>query len=310
MRSDTDPSLAKTRTRFGPPTSARFLYGFAGVVGFAIAYVSAQRYATFPGPLWQLIALVAGVLVVCTLIALGANRWSKVFKKKQQARRDARSAAILSAAVRREAPDFSLYLRAFEVTGRMQRSASPAFGMDFRGEDSQTDFETELAEAVENDIPLVGLGTPGEFVGAGRVPSTAETWQSDVAALAAQALVIFVLPSGRNSVLWEIDWILANKLLPKTIFVLPAGRFLAGLMRKSDGEFDWKGTWGQIVAAAAERKIHFPDYHKDGQLFTLRADGSMKAQTSLRGHVEAMAVARVVNDHLKRMAAPAARENE
>ena len=75
-------------------------------------------------------------------------------------------------------------------------------------EDRTTDFERVVAEAVENGLPLVAFGRPGEQIGAGRIMTSEERWKEDVALLATAALVIFLFPSTRPGTLWETDWLI------------------------------------------------------------------------------------------------------
>ena len=75
-------------------------------------------------------------------------------------------------------------------------------------EDRTTDFERVVAEAVENGLPLVAFGRPGEQIGAGRIMTAEERWQEDIELLATAALVIFLFPSTRPGTLWETDWLI------------------------------------------------------------------------------------------------------
>src|SRR4030042_7209869 len=143
---------------------------------------------------------------------IAGGKLSQHHKKTEQKKRDIRAEKILTAVKENNIPDYSLYLRAFETTGRMSKeSVDPMIqnGFDPRDDtDQQTYFETELAKAVENYIPLTALGRPGEQMGAGRILSTEEDWKEDLALLGKGACIIFLLPSAKPGTLWEIDWLI------------------------------------------------------------------------------------------------------
>jgi hypothetical protein len=160
-------------------------------------------------------------------------------------------------------PDFSLFLRAFETTGRMPRQEELplAPGFDPRmDEDKTTDFERVLAEAVENGLPLVALGGPGEQIGAGRIMTSEERWKEDVALLATAALVIFLFPSTRPGTLWETDWLIQHAILKKTIFVMPSMRKKSIFFKSGGQTYDWRSIWPELASTMRNRGIEFPEY--------------------------------------------------
>lgn len=84
------------------------------------------------------------------------------------------------------------------------------------------DLETLLAHLVEPWAPLIGLGTPGEQLGAGRLESSDPTWRDQVVQLSAAAQRIFLLPSNRPGTAWELDHIAPRPhLLAKPVFIVP-----------------------------------------------------------------------------------------
>jgi hypothetical protein len=117
---------------------------------------------------------------------------------------------------------FFLYLRPFASTGGVQvvRSISRRRrrGLVVRW----NDLEALLTRYLEPYGPLIGLGRPGEQVGAGRIPSDEESWQKLVATLAANARLLFLLPAADSGTRWEMDLVFSQpELLGKTIFIVP-----------------------------------------------------------------------------------------
>jgi hypothetical protein len=239
---------------------------------------------------------VAAATVTSTLLVSAGRKLSTWFKRRQQRRRDRRANALVEAARVGNAPDFSFYLRAFETTGRMHETKDVGALAEFEA----TDFETELAEAVEKDIPLVALGQPGEQVGAGRWPTSDAMWQTDVQLLTRAALVLFMLPSTRAGTLWELDWIMANRLLGKTVFIQPPYRRKRWYVRGKT-LYDWEAAWNEIRKAGLERSMRFPEFARDGGFFTFATDGTVATYTAI-GTTHAVRLARGINRQLKEMA--------
>jgi len=76
--------------------------------------------------------------------------------------------------------------------------------------------------ALDSYAPLIGLGLPGEQVGAGRIQTTDESWQTEFLRLASGARLILLIPSLRKGTAWELNTILGDvTLLSKTIFIIP-----------------------------------------------------------------------------------------
>jgi hypothetical protein len=159
----------------------------------------------------------------------------------QQRRRDRWAAAIDEKLADETGDLFTLYLRPFTSTGRVRIPlksivlkrgviAGPATVQDtqlgltsrFKRYVTFGDFETELADTVDSQAPLVALGRPGEQVGAGRIESTDEDWRAKFRHLATRAVAIVVVPSLRSGTRAEIDAILSTpEWAVKTMFFVP-----------------------------------------------------------------------------------------
>lgn len=298
--------LSRRLTDFGSGGIATPLYALSSAIAFAIVWVSTKNElppTDLPIPTFVLaLALAVAIMVIGS--SLGGF-FSRRHKKVQQQLRDDRAREILELAGADTPPDYSLYLRAFETTGRMPREASSSMnmpGFDARTDDDRlNDFETALAECVENGIPMVALGEPGEHIGAGRVSSTEDCWKDSISLLASSAAVIFLLPSTRPGTQWEIDFLRSNRLFKKTIFAAPSRKSRWTVLSRDREDYDWEGSWETLRRAMSEKAVEFPEYDKNGQLFSLGRDGRLLVRTSLKGHVDGRYIRPFFKKHLERM---------
>jgi hypothetical protein len=296
---------------FGYGVAAKVLYWIGGFVPFVLIMAATRtEIGLLELPIWYHLATIA----FPALCAPSAKLLSRSHRQTEQSKRDRRAAQILKilrASRGAAAGDFSLFLRAFETTGRMPFESSfwesgmfVGSGMDVRSEDDKMgDFEAGLAEAVEKETPLVALGRPGEQLGAGRALTTDEQWQEDLRLLANHAKSIFLLPSSRPSVIWELNFLIESRLLEKVVWVQPPRRLLWWLPIGRDRSYDWKPTWTAMGKYAAERSIEFPPYNNQGSIFTVSNEGRLIVHRSLKGHAAGPALRIWIKDHLFALAA-------
>lgn len=208
--------------------------------------------------------------LVATAVGSLAGPISWLGRSWRQSERDEEASELLRAIEQDGAcPNFSLYLRSFIVTGKMptlyQEHGSTWY------HDDQSDLETLLAEAVEPIAPLVALGKPGEHFGAGRIQTTDADWRRLVELLASKSRWVFLIPSATEGVLWEVNWLRAHKLLPKTIFLV--GDVKKATASASASLLDWATVRKEFAAKGME----LPGF------FTLRKDGTRVELADLRG---------------------------
>ena len=149
------------------------------------------------------------VIVGLALVALAA--WiRRRLQKLGQAENDRVATGVLErlgANAGARVPEFYLYLRAFETTGRLNvplflrlRKLSIGFSSLVTN-----DLESYVSQAIGRVGPLVALGHPGEAIGAGRILTGEEDWKTDIGTLMKRAKGILLVPSDRPGTLWEID---------------------------------------------------------------------------------------------------------
>ena len=186
-------------------------------------------------------------------------------------------------------PEFYLYLRAFETTGRLNvplflrlRKLSIGFNSLVTN-----DLESYVSQAISRVGPMVALGHPGETIGAGRILTGEESWKTDIGTLMKRAKGILLVPSDRPGTLWEIDTLKQEGLLGKVIFVMPPC---------STGDHDTRQRWESARQTLRDRGLETPDYDERGMLFVLEADGRVSNVEPLL-----LTSARQVRKSLKRL---------
>jgi len=166
-------------------------------------------------------------------------------------------------------PDFYLYLRAFETTGKLH---VPLYLRVRRkcvwvGQRQVTDdLESYVTLAVGGRAPLIALGKPGEAIGAGRILTEEEHWQADIVNLMRRAKGILIVPSDREGTVWEMDTLKREELFSKVVFIMPP---------TSKGEFDTFRRWEAAKCAMAVNGLEAPEHQDRGLLFRLGPDGKL-----------------------------------
>jgi hypothetical protein len=127
------------------------------------------------------------------------------------------------------------------------------------------EFESWLANALTNDGILVGLGRPGEAIGAGRLSTSEDKWREEVVSLLSHCACVFVIPGAESGTKWEIETLNTLGLLQKAIFIMPP----------FSGDFDVAAHWRRAKSALSEVGLFLPEYQTEGLLFTVRNDGQL-----------------------------------
>ena len=205
-------------------------------------------------------------LIVCVGCATVAVVIDRRHKSSFQTSYDDETEEILKALARGEKTrNFALYVRPFEIAKKVP------INLDERGEgvywpnpntENTQDLELLLSRVLGEDLPLVGLReshASGEgALGAGRVSSLDSEWESDFRRFAHHCDVIFIVPSMRSHVLWEISEIFREGYVGKSVFVLPP---------QNEFELITKNTWNQLEGFFCDKGVQLPCYCRDGLLF-------------------------------------------
>lgn len=152
-----------------------------------------------------------------------------------------------------EESGFILYLRTFDVTGKLT----------LRG----MDFEAAIAYNIAPYLPMIALGQPGEAIGAGRVLTTEQEWRDEVKRLASRASLVMVVPSHRDGTVWEIMELKRSNSFDKTIFTMPPDT--------DYGDGRYADEWGRAVEKLRSLGLELPSHLASGLLFKLSNDGQL-----------------------------------
>lgn len=197
--------------------------------------------------------------------------------------RDYMAGQVLSGADHRP---FSLFLRPFFVTNRLNvvrrlRQFFMSMILIRNDLDETVDFETLLRTAIDkDDQQLIGLGKPGEALGAGRVETGDDIWRETLTPLVDRAQEIYVIPGSQPGIVWELGLLRERNALKKSIFIMPPG-FIAE-------------KWQECIQVAATIGYRLPRYNRRGELFTIEDDGSLGAEARL-GSLTAGAIRRALH---------------
>jgi hypothetical protein len=182
-------------------------------------------------------------------------------------------------------PRFALFLRPFSVTCRLAvTNPYKSGGYLWPGaaaEPNEVDLETLLSDAFGPDAPLVGLGEPGEAIGAGRVKAFETDWQEAVKKLASAAETILVIPSANDGTKWEIEYLKEQGLLAKCIFIMPPSPSL-------EVAESWQRSIGKVP-------IFVPPYERTGMVFSVDALGQVVASSDLKVKTTRALVSRIAS---------------
>lgn len=143
---------------------------------------------------------------------------------------------------------YMVYLRSFVASARLPRYEIGPWG--------QVSFEELLACQLDLQL-LIALGNVElEQFGPGRVPTTDENWRDVLRALVMEARWLLVIPAPTEGTSWEIEWVVVNKFLHKTFFIMPPP--------KAGEEVWWTENWRILKDWAVRLGIDLPEYSLRG----------------------------------------------
>jgi hypothetical protein len=180
-------------------------------------------------------------------------------RRTRQSIEDARKSLARPGPFSEATSQYVLYLRSFVASERLPRVSVEPWG--------SVDLEDILAGLLD-EWHSIALGrTELDRFGPGRLTSDDAEWKDVVRVLANEAHAIIVLPVCTEGTCWEIDWVTTNKLLSKTVFVMPPS---------NDENADWWARkWRELSEWALHMRLRFPEYSTQGVLFRVTRDGQL-----------------------------------
>jgi hypothetical protein len=209
-----------------------------------------------------------------------AGGWiiGKAEGKDQEGKDDAAQTIIASGEAGKP---FFLYLRPFDSTNayRIVDAHRNAFSMETYQRDGFDDIERLVARALESTAPFIALGVSGEHRGAGRATVDESAWQAKIGALMQQAKIIIIMPSSNEGTLYELKLLVSERLLEKTLFIMPPVESYWYKSIFATGEHKWQAT----RAACAAFGLTLPEQVREGALFSVDAASGTIQRVPLPG---------------------------
>jgi hypothetical protein len=133
----------------------------------------------------------------------------------------------------------------------------------------QITLEAALHRALTRHVVFISLGGRPDGYGAGRLmllgTGDEDSWKKLVEAMIGVADVVVLVPNASEGIAWEIDLLIRQQLLPKTVFVMPPGAT----------DLNVPDLWIETATMMADRGIRLPDYDPNGLFFQLGPDGQV-----------------------------------
>jgi len=101
----------------------------------------------------------------------------------------------------------------------------------------------------------------GAVVWGKQIQTNDATWKNDLTLLGRYADMIVVVPCATEGTSWEIEWVMINKFLKKTVFVMPPSL--------GNRQQWWEEKWVALKRWSRYLGLAFPDYSSDGLFFAL-----------------------------------------
>lgn len=202
---------------------------------------------------------VVGLFAITLALYFGADHLKRLYGQRHDDLRAEALFARISGGADADEP-FVLYLRPFGSTAAFK--VRVRYGKGVR----VYELEEELSRAARPFAPLIALGESLEHVGAGRIKSTDANWQVAVGRLMCKALLIVIVPSSRPGTLWEIQQLLAENYIAKTVFI--------DAPTASATPFAQEVEWGEIGRLLSSRGYQWPADDPKGRLIFFGASKS------------------------------------
>lgn len=193
--------------------------------------------------------------------------------KATQRQRDTIARLALTGGIRHA---FVLYLRPFDITDKLSLTGLSAWW-------GGLEIEALVHDSCRGIGKLVALGRPGESVGAGKMRTNEQDWQSRFCALAERSSCIVVIPASNDGTFFEVSWIVQNSALSKTVFMmLPQTRRRVHLFDFGFNDplyQEYSKRWEDFRNRAVELGLKFPAYVRNGALLRFDANGALLEQS-------------------------------
>jgi hypothetical protein len=239
------PSLMETIYRRGRFVCLLLIAATAIVFVRSVVMGISMSQAPDPGTFFLLwLALIT--LSVATVF------FSRKLPKLRQKRRDNYALSIFNALERGTVQEFAVFLRPFYLTGQIAQTVE-GFGSDST---TTYGFEVEMIGALAELMPALALGRPGEAIGVGRIQTDDSSWKTAAAELMSRASLILCVPSAHHGTAWELEQIVQNGYLAKTLFFMPISISSFSSLQQQ------REDWNLVVEFMGRFGVSFPRYRE------------------------------------------------
>jgi hypothetical protein len=199
---------------------------------------------------------------IAAIVSFGSNAIYYFYEKIGQKRRDEHAAYNSLRIGSGENFRYALFLRPFAIKDEIYEDVNYGsrydymrgyynYGSDYTTRISRYDFELQIIAALRG-LPVIAFGKPGETIGVGRVLSNDSDWWEKVSYHIERASLIVCIPSAQPGTLQELDKIIKERYLGKTVFIMPP--------KDRVDTPKWRQDWPLVSNFMRLRGIEFPDY--------------------------------------------------
>jgi hypothetical protein len=243
---------------------------WAGYLAIATFFIAPVAFVVIVGALfgnvWKSQGIIPGLIGLGWIIAYG---WFGTKLQDIGSSRLAvgRAMALPSAeAIRKIDPRRPiLYLRAFADDYTFIKVQESTLATVVTSEDPAVSLETSFTGHLGNYGPVVAVGDPSTLPTEGAARAYPSNWQDTVIKWLSEAELIVLALGNSPGVQWEMKLIADQRLISKTIFIVPPGGGAEGGWRRLQGAMpEWQ--WQEAL-----RLIQRPDI----RIFYFRSDGAV-----------------------------------
>jgi hypothetical protein len=229
---------------------------------------------------WEMLSwsVFAGSVTVTTLTSFFLGRLSFFLTHKadalSQKAREIDATILLATISSGCGAEFGLFLRAFYTLNISYVERDLWRRLSGDSPVGLAAWITEKLEAgLNKKAPLIALGARGETVGAARILLSEEVWQQYAALLMEQASVIYCCPSRHVGTQWELNYLIDNKLLHKTVFIIPSRKNwnMTSVFTAADSVIE---DVYHFVEGLRKTGYHIPDLNQSNSAFLFLDDNA------------------------------------
>lgn len=228
--------------------------------GFYVLYTGIYAFAKGYGFL-----LLTQASVVSFVVLFVGGWFVRIHDEKMMYLKHDRAQALVESKTQAIPSNLVMYLRPFDSTNKYFINSEwmnifSEYGFSY---DASDDIEMLISKSLQRKYEFVALGKPGEHRGAGRILVNEEDWKEQVERLSKGSLFILIIPSHKEGTLWEIEMIMNNGLLDKTIFIIPPLNRLLYTCGSNDEHLSRRKT----QEACEELGLSLPMNEQDGGIY-------------------------------------------